>query len=274
MNLDLQLKSPSPAQPPVGAPTTSVAELSGFRGLVGSSPAMLKLYEDLLEAVAEPMVLLEGETGTGKNLVAQVLHDLGADTSRPVVKIAGADLELELFRSELARLSPAHTAGTVILEEVETLPGGHQETLLRFVRSTLPSLRQSPGSGRVVATTQCNLLDGGQAGTFLAPLARILARCRLEIPALRHRHGDLPVLVRHFLDGFCQQYGRSPVHLEELAWEVLHQHPWAGNVRELRNEIERLVVLAPESGCIDLFQLSPEVRQAAGFGESAKPSLA
>ena len=223
--------------------------------LIGDSPAMERLRASIHQlAQIDVDVLVEGETGTGKELVATLLHRLGPRRARPFVAVNCGALpdglaEIELFGH--ASDSVAHTrlsrdgqiaassGGTLLLDEIDSMPLDMQARLLRVLeeREVQPIGETRPRSVdlRVVATTKTSLSDAVAAGRFRADLFYRLDTVRLRVPPVREREGDAFPLFAAFLDEARARTGREDVALEAGAMRRLKDHAWPGNVRELRN---------------------------------------
>ncbi len=242
----------------------AVRDSSALSNVIGDAPAMRDL-RDLVRrlADADAPVLITGETGTGKGLVARALHAEGSRAGAPFVTVNCAALPENLLESELfghtkgAFTGAAHDrrgllaeaeGGTVFLDEIGELAPALQAKLLdvlerRMVRS-LGSDTERAIDVRVVTATHRDLAARVKAGTFRGDLLFRLDVVRLEIPALRHRTGDLPQLAEHFLARAKAKHARSPVEtFAPDAMEAMARYAWPGNVRELEHVIERAVLL-------------------------------
>jgi Nif-specific regulatory protein len=232
-----------------------------FRGVVGGSGR----WREVLDVVARvapsrATVLLRGESGTGKEVVARALHDHGPRAERPFVAVSCAALpeallESELFGHERGAFTGAAQArpgrfeladgGTLFLDEVGELPLAAQVKLLRAVQERqferVGGRRTVTVDVRLVAATNRDLEEAVRAGTFRLDLYHRLQVVEIALPPLRERREDVPVLAAHFLDDLAAEHGRRLV-LAKDALEALVAHDWPGNVRQLRNVLERLVV--------------------------------
>ncbi len=231
---------------------------TGLRGMIGGSPAMQRVYR-LTEMVArsETTVLITGESGTGKDLVAQAIHMISPRSKHPfaVVNCAAipeALLEAELFgyakgaftgamQSRIGRIHAAH-GGTLFLDEIGDMPLSLQSKILRFLEQG--EVQRLGGNDnlkvdvRVVAATNADLKSLSQQKLFREDLYYRLAVFPVQLPPLREREGDVPDLVEAFAQKFC-----PGVRIASDAVDVLASHNWPGNVRELRNTMERASIL-------------------------------
>jgi DNA-binding NtrC family response regulator len=239
-----------------------LARSARLGGLVGRSAPMRELFALISRVAPTPVgVLVEGETGAGKELVAETLHALSDRASRPFIvfdcaAVSPDHVERELFGGPSAsgRLGGAlgeAAGGTLFLDEVADLPPEVQARLLRALEA--PSGPHGRGvEARVLAATSRSLAREVEAGHFRAELLLRLGVVRLKVPALRHRPEDIPLLVDHFL-----QLLRA-THVQ-VGWETmrrLQDHAWPGNVRELRLAVERAVALTSD-GRLDARHLAP-----------------
>ncbi len=267
-----------------------------FPGILGVSPRMREIAR-LLELVApsEATVLLLGETGTGKELVAQAIHLNSRRSQGPFVVVNCAALPETLLESELfghekgaftgatakkeGRFLLAHQ-GTVFLDEIGELQPSTQAKILRVLQSRefepLGSTRPLKVDVRIVAATNRNLEAMVQQGAFRDDLYYRLHVFPLTLPALRDRLEDLPLLVDFFLRRFREKYHCPVKTLTPEALQALRRYAWPGNIRELENTLERGVILC-QGGTLDLAHLPASIQrlaqEPAGFGASeAEPA--
>ena len=247
--------------------------------LVGRSPSMQSLYEQI-ETVAETdaTVLIEGETGTGKSLVARTIHDLSLRSGRSYVTLAATNLQEPLFESELfghvrGSFSGAHQdheglaraadGGTLFVDEVGELSASNQARLLHFLddKEVRPvgSTRTRSVDVRIVAATNRDLRREVRKGAFRQDLYYRLRVIHLRVPPLRDRLDDVPLLVAHFLERFCRRHGKRIEGFDDEASSLLRRSRWKGNVRELENEIERAVIMTADGGTVHADVLSDEI---------------
>ncbi len=234
--------------------------------MIGSSSAMVEIYKTVSRvAPTDATVLIEGETGTGKELVARMIHRNSprvAQTFAPVdcASITPTLLESELFgalkgsytgadRDRVGVLESAHR-GTVFLDEIGDIELGIQVKLLRFLqeREVRPvgASRSKPVDVRVIAATNRTLQKMVDEGKFREDLWFRINVVRITIPPLRDRRGDIPLLARFYVNKYNERYGRE-VKLMESAVRAMEECGWPGNVRQLQHLIERLVILVQGS---------------------------
>jgi transcriptional regulator with PAS, ATPase and Fis domain len=260
-----------PSELRIGDSTVSVLPLSErvereqattdhFGDLLGASPRMRELFADLARiASSEVTVLIEGETGTGKELVAESLHRESSRADKPFVvfdcgAVTPTLVESELFGHERGAFTGAVAAragvfeqadgGTIFLDELGELPKELQPKLLRVLEKRevrrIGGQRSVPVDVRVVSATNRKLSVEVARGNFRQDLYFRLAGAHVTVPPLRDRREDLPLLVEHFLRRAVP--GRSGSEIAPQVWEMFLAHRWPGNVRELRNAVERWAV--------------------------------
>jgi two-component system response regulator HydG len=237
---------------------------TGRDGMVGSSPAMKRLRSLLVRVAASDIsVLIEGETGTGKEIVARMLHASGARKDGPFVAVNCSAVPANLLESEFfGHVKGAFTGaigsrsgllvraskGTLLLDEIAEMPLDMQTKLLRAIqeRSFRPVGASDEVSfdARIVAATNRNLEEEVAAKRFREDLFYRLAVVKLAVPPVRARDGDVLRLATHFLHVFAEKAGRGHMHLSPQFAGALVSYSWPGNVRELENCIERAVALA------------------------------
>ena len=234
-------------------------------GLIGSGPAMQEVYR-LTRQVARSnaSVLLLGETGTGKELLAKAIHALSHRGSGPFIRVNCGALAENLLESELfghvrgaftgavthrtGRFEAAHT-GTVFLDEINSTTAKLQVKLLRVLQEhefeRVGDTQTIRVDTRVIAASNRDLVEEVEAQRFREDLYYRLNVITIYLPPLRQRREDIPELVGHFLRIYNEANGRHVPHVERSAMDSLIAYSWPGNVRELQNYIERAVVLAP-----------------------------
>jgi DNA-binding NtrC family response regulator len=267
--------------------------VKGLSAIVGSSPAMADVRRRLLQvAPTASSVLITGESGTGKELVARAVHDESPRRLRPFLPINCAAiprdiLESELFGHERGAFTGAvgrkpgkfelANGGTLFLDEIGELPADMQAKLLRVLEDR--SFMRVGGVDtvrvdvRIVAATNAELEKRVAEGRFRTDLYYRLKVVALDIPPLRARPEDIPLLAAHFLERLGEEYARPGLKLSERATESLKRHRWPGNVRELRNLLESLVVLG-EGPTLDLDALPAEYRGETGRAQERAPEEA
>jgi two-component system response regulator AtoC len=255
-------------------------ERGGYADIVGRSAAMLGLFETLrsVERVDAPTVLIQGESGTGKDLVARAIHARGprrhaAFTEIDCTALPEHLIESELFGHERGAFTDARTTkrglfevasgGVLFLDEIGELPLGMQAKLLRVLDNRkfrrVGGIADIPMNTAVVAATNRRLRDEAKAGRFREDLFFRLYVLPIEVPPLRERADDILELVQYFLERFNKSFGRSVKGTSGEAMEMLCRYAWPGNVRELRNVLERTVILL-EDDVIQAADLPPELR--------------
>jgi DNA-binding NtrC family response regulator len=258
--------------------------------LVGAAHNFVRIIETIPHvAASDATVLISGETGTGKELVARAIHYLSDRASQPFVCVNCAslpDLLIEdmLFGHEPGAFTDARisrrgflaeaTGGTLFLDEVESLSGRAQAALLRALQDgtfyPLGSARQQRTDARIVAATNAPLDEMVQRGGFRSDLYHRLRVLCIDLPPLRERRGDIPLLATHFLRLHARD-GEAPRELDERAREALTAHDWPGNARELENTIVRAIV-TQRGPCITADDLDVPLSQPAAApanGDSA-----
>jgi transcriptional regulator with GAF, ATPase, and Fis domain len=233
-------------------------------GIIGSGPAMEKVYQvTRLVARSNASVLLLGETGTGKELIAKAVHQLSPRGSGPFVRVNCGALSESLLESELfghvrgsftgaidnrtGRFEAAHT-GTVFLDEINSTTAKLQVKLLRVLQEReferVGDTQTIRVDTRVIAASNRDLAEEVEADRFREDLYYRLNVVPIHLPPLRERREDIAELIAHFLNIYNELNDRYVVHIDRAALEALQDYHWPGNVRELQNYIERAVVMA------------------------------
>jgi DNA-binding NtrC family response regulator len=239
-----------------------LADAGEVSGIIGNCAAMQDVFQQIRQvADTDATVFIQGESGTGKELIARALHDLSSRDSGPFVAVNLGALPETLLESELfghekgsftgaSRQKPGcfeqSRSGTLFLDEITEIPAKSQVDLLRvletgqFMRVGGEELLES--DARIVSATNKEVQHLIDDGTFRDDLYYRLNIVPIQIPALRERREDIPLLVEHFLNHFCQRHNRTAKQIADDAMHVLTAATWPGNVRQLRNVMERLVV--------------------------------
>ncbi|MBU3928835.1 MAG: sigma-54 dependent transcriptional regulator [Bacteroidetes bacterium] len=231
--------------------------------IIGESPEILSIFE-IIQKVAPTTarVLITGENGTGKELVARQLHELSARSASPFIEVNCAAIPSELIESQLfghekgsftsaikQRKGDFELAngGTLFLDEIGDMSQSAQAKVLRALQENkitrVGGEKELSVDVRIIAATNKNLKEEMASGRFREDLYHRLSVIVIEVPPLRERQDDIALLTRRFIEEICKLQGRPVSDIEEEALEGLKQFKWSGNVRELRNVVERLVIL-------------------------------
>jgi DNA-binding NtrC family response regulator len=266
-----------------GSLRARLAERYSFQNIIGNAPAMQEIFKTVSQiAGARSSVLITGESGTGKELIAAAIHERSPRAKGPFVKLHCAALAETILESELfghergsftgavgrreGRFQQAH-GGTLFLDEIGEISPAIQVKLLRFLQER--EFERVGGNEtvrvdvRVLAATNRDLAAEVARGKFREDLYYRLNVIALEMPPLRSRPSDVPLLAAHFLRKYAAENGKAIDGFSDEALARLAGYGWPGNVRELENVIERAVVLAPGSR-ITPAELPPQVAPAAG----------
>src|ERR1700674_182605 len=238
-----------------------------FEQIIGNSPALESVLEQVEQvAPTNSTVLIQGETGTGKELIARAIHNLSVRCGRPFVKLNCAAIPFDLLESELfghergaftgaiaqkvGRFELADK-GTLFLDEVGDIPPGLQPKLLRVLQEQeferLDSTRTHRVDVRLVAATNRNLVDMVKRSQFRSDLYYRLNVFPVPLPPLRARSEDIPALVKHFVEIYARRMDKQIEHIPPETMSALTSYQWPGNIRELQNFIERSVILSSGS---------------------------
>ena len=232
--------------------------------MIGSSRGMVEIYKMVSQvAPTDATVLIEGETGTGKELVARMVHRFSARAAQPFVPVDCASIAPSLLESELfgamrgaftgadkdrIGVFEAANKGTVFLDEIGEIEMGFQQNLLRFMQEReirpVGASRSKPVDVRVVAATNRDLQKMVDDGKFRPDLWFRINVIRMTLPPLRERRGDVPLLARFFVAKYNERYNRD-AKLTDSGLKALEEYTWPGNIRQLQHLIERLTILAP-----------------------------
>src|ERR1700681_178395 len=247
--------------------------------MIGRSPRMVEIYKQISKvAPTDATVLIEGETGTGKDLIARMIHRNSKRANHPFVPvdcgaIAPSLLESELFgtlkgaytgadRDRMGVFEAAHN-GTVFLDEIGDIDLGFQLKLLRFLQEReirpLGSARAKKVDVRVIAATNRDVQKMVDEGKFREDLWYRLNVVRLTVPPLCERPGDIPLLVHHFLKRYNERY-KLDTKLTDSGLKAMEEYSWPGNIRQLQHMMERLTILAP-GGRIDQAAVKQSIEQ-------------
>jgi formate hydrogenlyase transcriptional activator len=234
-----------------------------FEQIIGNSPALERVLQQVEQvAPTDSTVLIQGETGTGKELVARAIHNLSMRCGQPIIKLNCAAIPFDLLESELfghergaftgaiaqkiGRFELADK-GTLFLDEVGDIPAGLQPKLLRVLQEQeferLGSVRTHHVDVRLVAATNRNLADMVKRNEFRSDLYYRLNVFPIPLPPLRGRREDIPALVEHFVAIYALRMGKQIEHIPRETMSAITSYPWPGNIRELQNFIERSVIL-------------------------------
>jgi len=235
-----------------------------FEQIIGNSPALESVLEQVEQvAPTGSSVLIQGETGTGKELIARAIHNLSSRCGRPFIKLNCAAIPFDLLESELfghergaftgaiaqkiGRFEMADK-GTLFLDEVGDIPAGLQPKLLRVLQEQeferLGSTRTQQVDIRLVAATNRNLAHMVKRGEYRSDLYYRLNVFPIPLPPLRERREDIPALVEHFVEIYARRMDRQIDQIPAETMSALTSYPWPGNIRELQNFIERSVIVS------------------------------
>ena len=276
----------------------SIDDRWDFSSIIGEDPALLRVLE-LVGRVAptEASVLVTGESGTGKELIAEAIHRNSPRRSGPFVKVNLGGISSTLFESEMfGHVKGAFTdarsdrkgrfemagGGTIFLDEIGELSSSAQVKLLRVLQDrtyeVLGSSRSRTVDVRILSATNRSLVEMVDRGEFREDLLYRLNLINIHLPPLRERRGDIPILARHFLARCAETYRRGEVHFTRRGLDWLRSKTWPGNIRELRQTVERAVLvsdadaLGPEQ-LAHLDQPAPATRSERGLPEAGQMTL-
>jgi transcriptional regulator with PAS, ATPase and Fis domain len=264
-------------------------EQASFHDLVGKSPAMLRVYQLVREvARVDTTVLIEGETGTGKELIARAIHFSSARKQKPFIAANCAGLTDSILTSQLfghkrgaftgavndqQGLFEAAEGGTLFLDEIGDIPPPVQTALLRVLQekeiTRLGEARPRKVDVRVVAATHHNLSEDVVRGSFRADLLYRIRIARVQLPPLRERREDIPLLAHSFLSQICTTTGKTIDGMSPDTLRLLMSHAWPGNVRELKSAMEFAVISCKGKEILPV-DLPPEI---TGDSVASSPSV-
>ena len=268
---------------------TSVRGSGRLHDLLGTAPAMQELF-GLAQKIApcDVNVLITGETGTGKELLARAIHQMSGRASRPLVAFSCANLpetlvEDELFGHERGAFTGALTLrrgrieaadqSTLFLDEIGDLSLGLQPKLLRVLQERtferLGSNNTVSVNIRVICATNRRLDEMVQQGKFREDLYYRLNVVQLHLPPLRERRDDIPLLAQHFLENSAEQFHKKARRFSQSALHALEEYAWPGTVRELQNAVQRAVVLS-EGPAVEVWQLPAAIRSGCDSPQAAR----
>ena len=263
-----------------------------FEGIVGESRAMQQVFEQLRKVVdTRVTVIIEGETGTGKELVASAVHYWSRRAEKLFVAQNCAAMPENLLESELfghkkgaftgatddkKGLFELADGGTLFLDEIGEMPFNLQAKLLRVLQEgeirPVGSNATKKVDVRIVAATNRELETEVKEGRFREDLFYRIRVFPLRVPALRERREDVPLLAGHFLNRYAQEFGRTIDGISQQAMELLSAYKWPGNVRELENEVQRLVIQLDDGEFVQPEHLSPRIRQVENVLDRVRPT--
>jgi DNA-binding NtrC family response regulator len=272
----------------------SARPAASFDGIVGSSAAMRKLFTTLeLVAPMHTTTLIQGETGTGKELVARTIHDNSPRRDRPFVAFNAAAIPETLAETELfghvkgaftgavySRMGKFESAdgGTLFIDEVSSMSLSLQAKLLRTLQEReierVGGGRTQKINARVLAASNVDLQDMVKEGTFRADLFYRLSVIKVTLPALRERIEDIPDLARYFVDDCCRRHDMAGKTLSQSTLQSLMTFDWPGNIRHLQNAVEHAVAMSGESLMIEPDALPDEVRAPHAVASESGPIIA
>jgi transcriptional regulator with GAF, ATPase, and Fis domain len=276
----------------VGVLRRDLASRLRFDEMVGTGPAMAEVFQLMETAAASSItVLIEGETGTGKELVARGIHRASARADGPFLAINCAAMPETLLESELfghrrgsftgairdqPGLFRSATGGTVFLDEVGEMPSLMQAKLLRVLEQgeVVPLGESIPSKVdvRVLSATNRQLRSEVDQGKFRSDLFYRIAVFPIKLPPLRERREDIPILIQRFVKRAAERQHKTVTSFDEAALAVFAAYNWPGNIRELQNEVERAVALARDESLLSLQHISSSIRNYGTTAKIAKPT--
>ncbi|MCB1168910.1 MAG: sigma-54-dependent Fis family transcriptional regulator [Leptospiraceae bacterium] len=272
-----------------------LADTFSTSSVIGNAPALKQVLERVSQvAPTDVTVLLEGESGTGKEKIANLIHENSRRSDRSFVKVNCGALTKSILESELfgvvrgaftgadrdrAGLFEAAQGGTIFLDEIGEMDLESQVRLLRVIEERevmrVGSTRAVPIDVRIIAATNRDLLDQVDSGEFREDLYYRLAVIRLELPPLRDRKEDIPLLFNYFVTDFNERYMKSVTRLAPELLQFFQNYDWPGNIRQFRNVLEGMVVMATED-TLELKDLPDNISRTPrrkDVGEEIKPGI-
>jgi len=267
----LRLSPLAQAEPPLALPDV---ERVGDRICVLAGPAMQRAYQQVVQvACLNVPVLLLGESGTGKEVLAHLVHHRSPQASKPFIKVNCAALPADLLESELfgyeagaftgaVRAKPGKfelaRGGTIFLDEIGEMPAALQAKLLHVLQdgsyTRLGATRASSTDARIISATNLDLREAMAQQTFRSDLYYRLSGFTIEIPPLRERREEIPVLLRHFMTRFAGQFVRPSLPFSDELLQACVEYDWPGNLREMENLVKRYLILADEQLILEEMQ--------------------
>lgn len=272
---------------------SKLAAAGEISGIIGNCGALHDVLEQIRQvAPTDATVLIHGESGTGKELMARAIHDLSRRAGGPFVAmnlgaLPESLLESELFGHEKGSFTGASrqkpgcfeqaVGGTLFLDEITEIPAKSQVDLLRVLETgrftRVGGEQVLTSDARIISATNRNIQELVADGTFREDLYYRLNIIPIEVPPLRSRREDIPLLIKHFLDHFCLKHNRSQKMVDSEAMKLMMDSAWPGNIRQLRNLVERLVVTS-NSDLIQVKDLPAELVKVTKDALTATGSLA
>lgn len=268
-------------------PSGKAPGLNGIRPevLFGVAPEMQRIRKTIEQVAAVRVpVLIQGESGSGKEVLAAYLHQLSPWSSAPLVKvncaaIPGSLLESELFGYEKGSFTGAYNSragkfesangGTIILDEIADIDSGLQAKLLQVLQdgcfSRIGDLEERRVEVRIICITNRDIENEIQRGTFREDLYYRINVVNVQMPPLRHRLDDLPLLTDYFVQHYAERFNRRPQPIPSAVLDRFRQHPWPGNIRELENYIKRYVILDSSESILAELEERTRGPMVAGF---------
>ena len=258
---------------------------SPFEEMIGGSQAMHKVFDAIRKvASTDANVLILGENGSGKELVARALHRMSERNKNVFITVDVGAIPESLFESELfghqkgaytdakeERIGrfEAASGGTLFLDEIGNIPGNLQSKLLSAIQNRkitrLGSTKTIDIDVRLICATNCDLTEMSQSGAFRQDLLYRINTVEIKLPPLRERLEDIPLLVNHFVKQYCKKYNRPLLKIPEHVIKKLQKYHWPGNVRELRHSIERVIILSDGDSLRSTDFLFPDSEKPQGF---------